>query len=1232
MPHALPQLVEAADSEYNDATDVFARGNQKKKCVKYVKSYLLFYRKNHLLSMQKPEKNKESVSDGMRKRVWAAVCAAAMLAGMVPVNAFAEGEDENYSMTLVADLKDADGDGYIEPGETVELTVSFEGMGWAKAGVQELRTAKFYMGFDKSVMQMAGSPDPDTGYATFTSWINPDLNNGYVLQDNSPDYANEQGSLNFLLRNKSQYSPVFEISDDKTAIGTWTFVGVSEMPAVEAEATIQFSEASFEFSPTFETPVDEHLILYPSGSCATPLKVDGKGPTVQLEGSDSTTFYYQPIAVTVSDEGSGVASVTLNGEAVTDSITTGGTLVATDNRGNQTTLEVTVDAAAYNAAITAAQALPATVMYGDQALIQQARAALDAVTDPTALEHLADVKAAVEAAEAAWQAIDSDKTAAETLIAGLPALDDLTLQDVSSLNEIETLLAGLQDKGVTTDAVAGYESYLAACDKLEGVRAEINAVKEQIDALPAAADVAYGDAQTIAQAAQALEALKAKYPSDAEAIDAAVDLDRLTAAQEALANLDTQRNELVQKIAGTTYKITLFKEDTAVIEDLRAEVTAMQDKGATFTAEELKALTDAEAALEALTKQSEEAHAAVAALPAAENVLYTDKAAIQAVADQVAALEGKDTFTQEETDALAAAQQAIQAIETSIADLDARIAGLNVDESTVTKADVQAVQEMDKDLQALYAKGVETSDLTNYNRYTQAVAAVQKWLDAIDAFTEAVNSLPDADAIGFNDGTALTAAEKMLEDLADMDLQDLTDEAVRNRLQTLRQALTDLQNRRDTLVAQLAQTKPAVTLKAEDLKTIQDLRTEADALQAKGAALTEQELKNLVEAESELSALQTRSQVLHKQLAALPGREEIGYQAASHLDSLQEEWTALEALGDTFTQEEQTKLSDAQAGIQDIRDMVEDLALRMMELKDPTEEETPVLYSDKVIIDEMRATIKKLADRGCNAMEVITQMGEEDYETYGNAFGRYMILQTAVGSMEEQIAASNQKMTDALADWTYGGDTKPYEEIRAEMDALQERYQIPQEAMETLFPDYDTNNKRDTAVKNNLNAILEKVQALPGTVTLDNQKDVEGITSLLESLKRTYGLTDEMLAQQLGSAYTTYQNAVNRIEELLKEEPVGEEKPQEEQPNPGTQSSQNNQNNENNQNNQSAQSEQTAQASQSQSAAPAATAAQPAPVIPQTGDPLPLALLAALCALSVLGLGACVIIRRKRQH
>ena len=200
------------------------------------------------------------------------------------------------------------------------------------------------------------------------------------------------------------------------------------------------------------------------------------------------------------------------------------------------------------------------------------------------------------------------------------------------------------------------------------------------------------------------------------------------------------------------------------------------------------------------------------------------------------------------------------------------------------------------------------------------------------------------------------------------------------------------------------------------------------------------------------------------------------------------------------------------------------------------------------------------------------------------------------------------------------------------MDALQERYQIPQEAMETLFPDYDTNNKRDTAVKNNLNAILEKVQALPGTVTLDNQKDVEGITSLLESLKRTYGLTDEMLAQQLGSAYTTYQNAVNRIEELLKEEPVGEEKPQEEQPNPGTQSSQNNQNNENNQNNQSAQSEQTAQASQSQSAAPAATAAQPAPVIPQTGDPLPLALLAALCALSVLGLGACVIIRRKRQH
>ena len=100
----------------------------------------------------------------------------------------------------------------------------------------------------------------------------------------------------------------------------------------------------------------------PSTRSDAVLKVDTLAPTVTLEGaalSGDATYYYQPLTVSAADNGSGLASITLDGAAVENggTIVAGGTLAATDNRGNTATYTVTVDSAAYDAAREAAAAL-----------------------------------------------------------------------------------------------------------------------------------------------------------------------------------------------------------------------------------------------------------------------------------------------------------------------------------------------------------------------------------------------------------------------------------------------------------------------------------------------------------------------------------------------------------------------------------------------------------------------------------------------------------------------------------------------------------------------------------------------------------------------------------------------------------------------------------------------------------------------------------------------------------
>ena len=379
----------------------------------------------------KKANEKESVCEGMKKRILSAACAAAMLVSLFPVQAFAAGSGQDYGFELTVDLTDGNGDGYIDAGETITVTVSASGMDWATvANGMRMVGGEFVLVFDPAMMQVTGQTTAVTNYGSIAVDTLPDLKNAYVISDNatsqsSQEKVNSTGRLHVTLELINDGVPEIAMPAEKTPFMVWQMVAAEEMPATEGTASISLADQNFAFAERMDAGHSGQTNIIPAEGEGSALQVDTQGPVVTLDGGSDTTFYYQPIAVNVSDAGSGVASLTLDGSPVDGSITKGGTLVATDNRGNQTTLTVTVNSAAYDAALAAAQALPETVLYSHKAQVEDAQVKLAAVNDPVAMAKLAAAAEAIDNAVKALQAIEETKAAVEASIAALPAVDQL---------------------------------------------------------------------------------------------------------------------------------------------------------------------------------------------------------------------------------------------------------------------------------------------------------------------------------------------------------------------------------------------------------------------------------------------------------------------------------------------------------------------------------------------------------------------------------------------------------------------------------------------------------------------------------------------------------------------------------------------------------------------------------------------------------------------------------------
>lgn len=1145
----------------------------------------------------------------MKKKILSATCALAMIANLVPLPAYAIEMPEGEQSTLVIDAVDADGDGYVEPGEEVEVTVSIQDTGWAcEENGLPLSIARIELGFDNSLLTLTKTIEDEDLGPVFTK-MDMDTNTSYNVSANTMDGLdppNEMGCVVLLVEWLNFLGDYRDLPDEKTALFTCHFVAKEGMEGVP-QFYFDGCYLNLGHMGTLEDTLTVDAFNVQNNSTLT---VDTLAPVITVEGSvpaEGTTYYYQPLTVSAEDNGSGLESLTLDGNAVTDNtVTTGGTLTATDKSGNQSTYTLKVDASAFNAAKEAAAALPETITYTDKAAVAAADEALKAVTDPTAVSKLTAEAEKINAAVAAISAIDEEIAAVKAKIDALPTTG-LTVKDAPALSEVETALADLEAKGVQTTDIPNYATYTAAVKQLQAVMDEINAVKDLINALPAAEEVGYGDEAAVQKAEAALQALYAKYADDKEYIADAVGAATLDVIRASLNTLLETQQALVEKIADTQYNITMFEEDVAVITGLRAEVDAMIARDATFTAAELKPLTDAEAALAALTEQSEAAHAAVAALPEADEVLYTQKADIQAVADKMAALDGKDTFTAEETAKLESAQQAIAAIESDITAVTDKIAALPATEQLSVK-DAQALDDIQTALADLEAKGVAKTDISNYEVYTAAVEQLQVVMDEINAVKEQIAALPAADEVSFQDEAAVQQAEAALQKLLAAhpdDADSLRDMVKATTLEEVRAALDVLLKGKADLINTIQTTQFTISLFQADIDAITSLRAEVTAMEAKGTTFTSEELANLTAAESDMAALVARSEAAHAALAALPDRDKVLYTEKDKLTQVEQEMEALRELGDTFTAEETGKLTEAQAGIADLEAAVKALAQDMTALKDPADEATPIQYADKANLETMEADITALEDRACDVDSMIAALAAED-ETYAGALTRYTNYRTAVKAMVSELDALNADMSKAVAAWTYN-DLTDYNAILEKMNAAADKYAIQEDLYEEVFPEYKTIPAKNEEVKAVLDDVLQKVDALPDTedITLNDAAKVQEITDLLEKLKTEYGFTDAMLTDNLGDPYTVYQSASKKIADLqAAQKPAGDNAQQ---------------------NNTQPQKTQTA-------AAPTATPASVAVTIPQTGDPMNLPLAVALLALAVSGMTACVIVRRKNNR
>lgn len=825
-------------------------------------------------SKKRKNKNKSRYrkrENGMKKRLLATVCSAAILANMVPYQAFADnvqatpetaqsialesaaqafaddGQSKAYNYKMKVAVSGVDG-GYVKAGDKVKVAVTISDAAWAtdanKAG---FIAASIELTYDSEVLEP--NYDEELG-PKFKNLRNPNPNKSdtvsYTISGNIDEDA---GRLNWVVEapnpakiGKDQWKATYaDLSENDTVIVTYSFTAKTDIPKGLSKS-LEFnltSKGKDNADSAFGDFVSQSNKLFVNATAGiennTSLKVDTKAPTITLsDTANNGKFFYAPVGVTVADDGIGLASVTFGGKELalsadgSYSLTESGTLTATDKLGNTSTLDITIDTVALDAARAAIAKLPdAAPDYSCKANLEAAeKAAADLkATDSAAYSKLTEGELnKIAAARKAVDTIDAEIQTAQAGIAALPSDIQPTAITIEAVSKVRDQLKALTNKGVDVEKdVANYSTYKAAEEKLNAALEEIDGTKQDIKDFKY---TGYGDKAAVSALRDEVTALQKKYGND---ILSDADLKNLTDAEAAVKATSDEVDAVVAEIGKLPTSLKPLAAADSAVQAVKTSVEALVKEGVDPDTD-ISNYSD----LVTLSKKVDAAKGEVDTLKAdIAGFTYTgygDKTEVEnlnARLNTLKAAYGDDILTDADLKNLTDAKNAVEQTNNEI---DAAVALINAKTATplnpLSEAE-SALKDLRAAMDALADKGVDIeNEIGNYKKFADFEKTVN---DASDAVKAAADETAAFKYTGYGDKDAVAALRKKVDDLNKQYGDVLTGNVIKN-LTDAETAVESTEKKIDAAIALIDTLPDKVEVTDANIKLISNIDSALDEL------------------------------------------------------------------------------------------------------------------------------------------------------------------------------------------------------------------------------------------------------------------------------------------------------------------------------------------------------------------------------------------------------------------
>lgn len=835
---------------------------------------LAFSIENCNYSKKRINKNKSRYrkrENGMKRRLLATVCSAAILANMVPYQAFADnvqatpetaqsialdsaaqtfaadGQTEAYNYKLKVAVSGVDG-GYVKAGDKVKVAVTISDAAWAtdanKAG---FIAASIELTYDSEVLEP--NYDEELG-PKFKNLRNPNPNKSdtvsYTISGNIDENA---GRLNWVVEapnpakiGKDQWRATYaDLSENDTVIVTYSFTAKADIPKGLSKS-LGFnltSKGKDNADSAFGDFVSQSNKLFVKATAEiennTSLKVDTKAPTITLsDTANNGKFFYAPVGVTVADDGIGLASVTFGGKELTlsadgsYSLTESGTLTATDKLGNTSKLDITIDTTALDAARTAIAKLPdAAPDYTCKANLEAAENAVEDLkaTDSAAYSKLTEAELnKIAAARTVVDEINAEIQTAQADIAALPSDIQPTAITIEAVSKVRDQLKALANKGVEVEKeVANYSTYKAAEEKLNAALEEIDSIKNDIKDFKY---TGYGDKSAVSALRGKVTALQTKYSDD---ILSDADLKNLTDAEAAVKATGDKVDAVVTEIDKLPTSLNPLATADSAVQTAKKSVEALVKEGVVPDTD-ISNYSDLVTLSEKVDAAKGEVDALKADIAGFTYTGYGDKAEVEKLNDRLNALKaayGDGILTDAELKNLTDAENAVEQTNNEI---DAAVALINAKTATplnpLSEAE-SALKDLHTAVDALADKGVDIeNEISNYKKFADFEKTVN---DASDAVKAAADEAAAFKYTGYGDKDAVAALRKKVDDLNKQYGDVLTGNAIKN-LTDAETAVESTEKKIDAAIALIDTLPDKVEVTDANIKLISNIDSALDEL------------------------------------------------------------------------------------------------------------------------------------------------------------------------------------------------------------------------------------------------------------------------------------------------------------------------------------------------------------------------------------------------------------------